>query len=94
MGLIFWKVIVAIFAHSFKIYPCEINLVGREETVRQNSQLPQSISKQALHFGKSREVTREQHAKGDASACAFSRGLASLDLSGELASRLDLHMVS
>ena len=86
--------IVAIFALSFKIYPCEVNLVGREETVRQNSQLPWSVSKQALHFGQSREVTREQLAKGDASACAFSRGLASLDLNGELASRLGLHRVS
>ena len=93
MGLIFWKVIVAIFAHSFKILPCEINSVGRKVTLRQNSQLPQSISKQALHLSQSREVTQEQHAKCDASACVLSR-LVSLALSGEPASMLDLYRVS
>ena len=41
---------------------------------------------QALHLRQSREVTREQHAKDDASTCGG--WLASLALNGELASRL------
>ena len=53
-------------------YEAAVNKVDRLVTLS-------LVCEQALHLGKSREVTREQHAKGDASArAAHSRVLSRL----------------
>ena len=71
--------------------PC--NRANASDEKKKENETFQVACEQALHLGESREVTREQHAKGNASARGAPRlrvlsRLALLAIHEELASRL------